>query len=398
MSVIIAGGGIGGLALALALDRVGVAAEIHEARTEHEPSAVGAFLNLAPNGINALRELDLADEVTARGHRSTGIDFFNRHGRRVGQLDATDQIADYGAQNVMIRRADLHDALLTAVRAIGLSVTFGHRVESVSETAAGITVAFANGQDAEGSVLIGCDGVHSPTRTHVVGPQPSPKYLGLVDIAGFSRAPLAGLESGPQCMVFGRRAFFAHYLTPDGQTWWFSNVPRPDRPTRTQLAAEPTDGWLADLRAIHRDDPPEIGVILAHSDPPVGAWPTTDLAFLPRWHTARVCLLGDAAHATSPSAGQGASLAIEDAVALANHIARSGLGQNAFGGFERERRPRVEWLIKSARRNGSRKIPGPIGGWIRDWLLPLFLRLGARDANNAYGYRAEPLRTTGRRG
>lgn len=391
--ILVAGGGIGGLALALALDRVGRPVEVYEARPRVELGAGGAFLNLAPNGVNALAELGLADDVAARGYASTGIEFLDHRGRRVGQLDATNQLARYAACNMMLRRADLHELLHDAVRDADVPFYAGHRVVSVREMDAGVHVSFTDGTRAQGAMLIGCDGVRSRVRTHVVGPRPTPRYLGLVDVAGFSTAALPGVVPGPQWMVFGRRAFFGYYVTPACEVWWFSNVPRRTEPARHELEVRPPEEWLTELRAAHRDDPPEVDAILAHSSPPVGAWPVTDLAFLPTWHTRRVCLLGDAAHATSPSAGQGASLAIEDAIVLAGHLAKGGTAEAAFAAFERERRPRVESLIRSARRNSTSKIPGPVGTWFRDQLLPLFLRLGARSAANAYGYRPAPLPT-----
>lgn len=192
-------------------------------------------------------------------------------------------------------------------------------------------------------------------------------------------------------MIFGRTAFFAYFITPGGETWWFSNLPRPQEPTRQELAATSPAEWLAEVSASHAGDPPVVSAILRSSLPPVGAWPMTDLASIPTWHTDRVCLLGDAAHATSPSAGQGASLAIEDAIVLGHHIAHSGPTATAFAAFEADRRDRVESLIQTARRNGSNKAPGPIGGLIRDLLLPVFLHRGKRETVRAYGYRAPEL-------
>jgi 2-polyprenyl-6-methoxyphenol hydroxylase-like FAD-dependent oxidoreductase len=109
---------------------------------------------------------------------------------------------------------------------------------------------------------------------------------------------------------------------------------------------------------------------------------------MPRWHSGRVCLIGDAAHATTPSAGQGASLALEDAMVLAQCIRDIDAPEHAFTAFERARRTRVEAIVKQSRRNGSGKaVSGPIGEWVRDRVLPFFLRLGTKAQERQYGYR-----------
>lgn len=322
--------------------------------------------------------------VAAAGFPSTGIDFFNRRGRRVGRLDATDEHARYSASNVMIRRAHLHDVLLEAVSATGLDVKWGHRLERLDEEPAAVRATFTNGTIMKGDVVVGCDGVNSVVRQHVAGAEHSPEYLGLVNIGGFSPSSPSGVRPGRQRMVFGQRAFFGSYVAATGETWWFSNVPRPAQPSRSGPADTTPQEWIDTLLRLHANDPPEVTEILTSSELPVGAWPVTDLASLPRWHTKRVCLLGDAAHATSPSAGQGAALAIEDSVILAHLIGIHADVHDAFEPFEQARRQRVETLVATGRRNSSHKVPGPIGGALRDLFLPVFLRLGMRATRQAH--------------
>lgn len=389
MDITIAGGGIGGLALALALDRVGLAARVLEAHEQQRPGRGGAFLNLAPNGMHVLA-VGLADEVAARGFPTTGIRFRNAHGRQVGFVDTSDQRARFGTDDVMVRRVDLHEVLLGAVERAGIDVRHDRAVDRVDEDADGVDVHLADGGRVHTALLLGADGVHSPTRAHVAGPDARPQHLGMLDLAGFSTHVPPGLAPGEQQMVFGRTAFFACVVTPDDGTWWFANVPiaRQGAPRRS------AEDWRDELLRLHRDDPAWIAPVLRDSEPPLGPWPMTDLPSLPRWHTERVCLLGDAAHATSPSAGQGASLAIEDAVELARSLADHSPGRRAFAAFEALRRPRVEPLVRTARRNSANKAPGPVGRVVRDLLLPVFLRLGARETTAAHGHRTAPLSRT----
>jgi FAD-dependent urate hydroxylase len=111
---------------------------------------------------------------------------------------------------------------------------------------------------------------------------------------------------------------------------------------------------------------------------------------MPRWHAGRVCLLGDAAHAMSPSAGQGASLALEDALVLAQCLRDLDAPAKAFAAFEKARRPRVDSIFRAAQRNGNGKaVGGAFSEWMRDRLLPFFLRLGASSQSKMYAYRLE---------
>ena len=119
--------------------------------------------------------------------------------------------------------------------------------------------------------------------------------------------------------------------------------------------------------------------------------PIHSIPHLPHWHRGRMLVLGDAAHAPSPSSGQGASLAIEDAVVLGSCLRDEPDIGAAFARFEQIRRPRVERIIRWAARVNSSKAAGPVGRVVRDAVLPFALRLGARSGahEQTYGHRVE---------
>lgn len=116
------------------------------------------------------------------------------------------------------------------------------------------------------------------------------------------------------------------------------DLPHREPPSQAELESYRDNRWRRRLLEVFVHDGGVVGAILAASDDPVGAWPIADLPTLRTWHTRNVCLLGDAAHASSPSAGQGASLALEDAVVLAALIRDHGATQRAFAAFEQQRR------------------------------------------------------------
>jgi FAD-dependent urate hydroxylase len=195
---------------------------------------------------------------------------------------------------------------------------------------------------------------------------------------------------GVNLMLFGRRAFFGVFVTPSGELWWFHNgAPGSSDLEALRERSEPARERER-LLELHREDPPWVSDVIRATPQLLGPWPIYELNAMPRWHAGRVCLLGDAAHAMSPSAGQGAALAMEDALVLAQCLRDIDAPAKAFAAFEKARRPRVDAIFRAARRNGSGKaVSGAFSEWLRDRMLPFFLRLGASGQSKMYAYRLE---------
>ena len=196
---------------------------------------------------------------------------------------------------------------------IGIPIRFGARLTGIT-TEPAVHATFADGHRASADILIGCDGIGSPTRTHIDAHAPNPRYSGLVGLGGFAR--VAGLSPTPatQHFVFGRR--LSCISGTRDTVYWFANITA-DEPSRGSLRDVSSAEWLDRLRDLHQDDPYPVPQIIDGHDGDLGAYPIYDLSGVPRWSRGRVVAVGDAVHATSPSAGQGASLALEDAQALA---------------------------------------------------------------------------------
>jgi 2-polyprenyl-6-methoxyphenol hydroxylase-like FAD-dependent oxidoreductase len=188
-------------------------------------------------------------------------------------------------------------------------------------------------------------------------------------------------------MVFGRRGFFGYAVRPSGETYWFSNVPERDEPKRSERSPSNAEYFRRRLHEVHVDDPAEVRRIVDALTDGVGVYPIADLSAIPNWHRGRVCILGDAAHAIGPHAGQGASLALEDAFVVARCLRDIPDRSSAFAEFERLRRPRVDPVVRFARQTAQRKAPsGWLGRKVRDLVLPVFLRKGAQAAQALYQY------------
>ncbi|GGS21350.1 FAD-dependent oxidoreductase [Actinokineospora fastidiosa] len=362
--ILVIGGGIAGPVTALALRQAGFDPVVHEAYDE-SADGVGAFLTLASNGLSALETLGLAEPVAAAGFVTPRMRL-SLGARELGwfPMSSTDPAVP---STVTITRAALYRVLREEVRRQGIPVEYGKRMTAAESDARGVTARFADGTTATGDLLIGADGLRSTVRTVIDPAAPAPRYVPLLNTGGYARGVRVPGEPGTAYMGFGRRAFFAYLPHPDGSVWWFANVPSRTEPTRADLAAI-TD-WRGRLREVYAgDDLPAQALIDATADI-VAPYPTYDFPTVPTWHRDRMIIVGDAAHATSPAAGQGASMAVEDAVTLARCLRSD--RPTAFAEYERLRRPRVEKVVRMGKRNGDAKAPGVFGRL----LLPLAIRM-----------------------
>ncbi|MFI6453561.1 FAD-dependent monooxygenase [Streptosporangium amethystogenes] len=361
---LIVGGGIAGPVTAMALRRAGIDSEVFEAY-DRGSDGVGAFLTLAVNGLEALRPLDLHDLVSDLGMDSSRMLMLNGRGR---------PLATTRQPSRTLKRADLYRALRDEAVRRGVRIHYGRRLTDASITETGVHAVFADGGAAEGDLLIGADGLHSRTRAIIDAGAPRARHVGLLNTGGFARGVEVPGEPGTSHFIFGRRCFFGYLIHPDGEVWWFANPPSPREPTPEELAAITPERWRTRLTELFVGDTGPMLDIIGATDHIVSGWNTYDFPTVPKWFNERMVILGDAAHATSPSSGQGASMAIEDAVVLAKCLRDVPGTRDAFAAFETARRERVERIVEQGRRNGSGKAQGAVGAFFRDLALPVIMR------------------------
>ena len=371
--VLIIGAGIAGPALALALQRAGIDSIVCEASDGPRDEA-GAFLNVAPNGLSVLRALGLGPRLDGLGFQNDRLVFHNETGRLLAEMPVGGITVKRGALSRMLR-----DAAVNA----GIRVEFGKSLSAVTTYRDGVVAHFTDGTTADGSSLVGADGIHSRTRYSCFASAPTPAYTGIINLGGIVHTALPSTGTAMH-MIFGRRSFFGYAVRPGGETYWFSNLGEKHEPAR---AAVVDSDYRDRLLSAHAGDPPEVMQILRAVSGDIGAWPDYDIPSLPEWHRGAVCLLGDAAHALGPHVGQGASLALEDAFVMAKCLRDIPEARRAFATFERIRRGRVEPVARQSRRTGRQKAPsGWLGRKIRDAILPVFLERSARAATALYRF------------
>jgi 2-polyprenyl-6-methoxyphenol hydroxylase-like FAD-dependent oxidoreductase len=381
MRPLVIGTGVAGTVAALALQKAGFEPTIFEAYEESAGLAHGVYLTVAVNGIDALRAVDAHDIVFAKGFPSPGIVFYAGSGKRLGQLPLGPQLPD-GLVTHTIRRADLYGGLADEVRRRGIPIHHGKRLVDAQRRAGGGVVArFADGSSAEGDVLVGADGVHSATRTIIDPANPRPRYTGLGNTGGFTRAAAVSdfdAPPGEYAMIWGRDCFFGYTVSPTGEVWWFANPPSRAEVSKGELRDLHGDRLRERLLRLLAPDRTPGAAIVRSGTGDIRLTNQYELPTVPTWHNGSMVVIGDAAHAVSPSSGQGASMAAEDAVVLARCLRDAADVPAALGRYESIRRERVERVVAWGASMNNTKKQGLVGRALRDLALPVILRRAAR--------------------
>ncbi|WP_026338523.1 FAD-dependent monooxygenase [Nocardiopsis sp. CNS-639] len=345
--VVIAGGGIGGLALALRVAQRGGTAVVLE--RDPQFTELGAGIQLAPNAFRALEEMGVAGPVRERAVHIDELCFMDAvGGARVAALPLKGAYRErFGQPYAVVHRTDLYQPLLDACRAAaGVRLVPGRRVIDYDQDAAGVSVRLATGTSVRGDVLVGADGIRSMVRRRLVGDGP-PKVSGhsiyrtlipMERVPGHLRWTSVKLWAGPRLHV-------VHYPVAGGE---FLNlaVTRDDG-ARHEVVGERVDAGL--VRSVVEDMCPTVRS-LVDLGTDWRTWVLCDRDPVSDWTDGRVALLGDAAHPMLQYAAQGAAMALEDAVVLGDLIkgdpADCAQRLQKYNALRRERAADAQWVSR----------------------------------------------------
>jgi 2-polyprenyl-6-methoxyphenol hydroxylase-like FAD-dependent oxidoreductase len=386
---LVVGGGIAGPVAAIALKRAGIESVVYEAHPSGAEPGAGAWLTVAVNGLDGLSTLGLHQAVMSRGFPTRSIRLRNASGSLLAEVPIGGRLAD-GTVTCTLKRADLYEIIAAEARSRGIGFVHGKKLCGADVGLRGRVVArFEGGSSETGDALIGADGIHSVTRRILDPEAPAPRYTGLWNVGGFTRAAGVDLEPGACDMYFGKRSFFGLTVSPTGEIWWFANPPNEHPLTRDRLLSTTADSWKAMLVELFADDETPAAEIVRSTTDPFVVTNQYDVPSVPRWRRGPMVLIGDAAHAAAPSSGQGVSMAIEDGIELARCLRDVPDIPAAFAAYERLRRERVERVVAHGARMSGFKTAGPIARRLRDLVLPWALRYLAKsgDSSMAWLYR-----------
>ncbi|MEE8307943.1 MAG: FAD-dependent monooxygenase [Gammaproteobacteria bacterium] len=315
-SIAIAGAGIGGLTVAVALKRVGLTATVYEQAPEL--GEVGAGLTITPNATRVLDGLGLEAAMAAMADATAHVGALDsKTGERVEYTPrgAEVYLKAYGAVTRHVHRADLHDVLMDALQPHANQIHTDHQLQTVEQTTNGIELGFANGNTAHCDVLIGCDGIKSAVRDALFPTEP-PQFTGYVAwraVVDRDRAPRVNLDPHFASYVADGK-MFARYPLRHGKVINCVAMARRDSAgEESWTARDDVENVLQEFAGWHQD---VIDIIKAIPADGCFRWSLHTRKALDSWINGRVTLLGDAAHPMTPFLGMGAAMAIEDATVL----------------------------------------------------------------------------------
>jgi 2-polyprenyl-6-methoxyphenol hydroxylase-like FAD-dependent oxidoreductase len=344
--ILVVGAGLAGLALARALGRAGFVPELIEREAGWEAAGTGMYL--PANGVRALGALGLEEAVAARAAPITHQRLLDHHGRLLAEIDLGGLWGDVGAC-LALHRAELHQVLRE-----GVTVRMGRTIASLEHLDGPVQVTFDDGHQASYDLVVGADGLRSTVRRLAVDPQP-PVPVGQHSWRFVTACP-------PQLttwtVLLGPRSSFLTIPIGGGRVYCYAD-----------LTTDPT-GDPAGLGERFAGFAAPVPQLLERLPPPerIHVAPIEQVA-AERWGRGAVVLVGDAAHGMSPNMAQGAALAFEDALVLAERLGEAGSVTEALAGFVARRHPRAGWVrAQTHRRDKTRNLP-PL---VRDPVLRAF--------------------------
>ncbi|HEY0744166.1 MAG TPA: FAD-dependent monooxygenase [Chryseosolibacter sp.] len=335
----IVGGGIGGLTLGIALQRKGFNVTIYEGAPSLKP--LGAGLTLAGNAVKALIHIGIADPILQAGKILQAISIKDEKGNILTQTNAEQLSRKFGVINSFsIHRGDLQSILVNELKSDSLIA--GKRLLDFNQTSSVVTLYFEDGTSATADYMIACDGIHSVVRKKLL-PQSKTRYSGYTCWRAIIDDIPSTVNLEETSETWGKGSRFGIVPLANNKLYWFACI-----------NAQQNDPLLREYKI------PDLVSEFSNYDSPVAdilkqtkneqlIWgDIIDLKPIKKFAFGRIVLAGDAAHATTPNMGQGACMAIEDAVVLTNCIEEYSTVEEAFLRFEEKRIERTTKIVNDS--------------------------------------------------
>jgi 6-hydroxynicotinate 3-monooxygenase len=348
LTVAIVGAGMGGLATAAALRRVGIDVTVYEQAAQF--ARLGAGIQIGCNAMKVLRGLGL--ESRLRGQSFYPRSWNNRDWQtgevKFDMIFGETAEQKFGAPYLLAHRGDLHAALASAVP--NERIKLSHKLVGLDETGCGVRLSFANGAVAAADAVVGADGVHSVVRDLLFGVSPV-NFTGRIAYRTTFPATLLRGERIDDCTKWWGedRHIVIYYVKPDrSEIYFVTSQPEPD----FRIESWSAKGDVRELRIAFAGFDRQVETVLA-ACPDVHKWAIVDRDSLEHWADRNVTLLGDACHPMTPYMAQGAAMAIEDAAVLSRCLEGVGRDEvaNAFRRFEASRKDRTVRVQQTSRAN-----------------------------------------------
>lgn len=337
LNVLIVGGGIGGLSAAIALRRKGHSVQV----IEKDPawSVYGVGIIQQSNVVRAMDQLGVLDAFLDAACGFDAVEIYIPDGTRVARIP-TPTLVEGRPSNVGIGRRALQQVLGDSAKALGVEIRLGLTVETLEQDEASVSVGFSDGTEGRYDVVVGADGVYSQIRGMVLPDAEIPSFTGQsVWRYNFPRAE--GLDA---LHVYNGPTGVGLVPMSTDTMYMYATTPEPDNPRY------PVAGLAARMRAKLAATAPAIRQLAEDitDDEGVVYRPLEGMMIHGPWHSGRVVLLGDAVHATTPHLGQGAGMAVEDALVLAEELSAHDRPESAFTAYRTRRYERCRYIVEAS--------------------------------------------------
>ncbi|MGW8204956.1 FAD-dependent oxidoreductase (plasmid) [Sphingomonas bisphenolicum] len=336
-NILIIGGGIGGLTSAIALRGKGFDVTVIE--RDPDWSVYGVGIIQQSNVLRAMAHLNLLDEYVAAGAGFDTVEIFAPDGTKVARVPSPRLVEGYPA-NLGVGRPALHKVLGDRTIASGATVRLGVTATSIDDQGDRVVVQFSDGTQDSFDLVVGADGVYSQTRTLLFPDAPSPHYTG----QAVWRYNLPRTEGMDSLQAYNGPTGVGLVPISPSLMYMFVTTAEPDNPRY------PREGLAAAMRAKIARCSPAIQALGDHitDDDGVVYRPLEAFMLDGPWHKGRVVLLGDAVHATTPHLGQGAGMAIEDSIVLAEELTSHADLDGALTAYRDRRHDRCRYIVEKS--------------------------------------------------
>jgi 2-polyprenyl-6-methoxyphenol hydroxylase-like FAD-dependent oxidoreductase len=339
----IVGGGIGGLTLAIAMQQKGLDVVVFESAPNIKP--LGAGIVLAGNAIKAFAEIGIHEQVLKTGKQIKLLRIKNKRGNTLSELNAEKISTKYGINNFAIHRADLHQILLKGLKEGTLILN--KSCVDIEQDNKSVTVKFSDNTTAIFDYVIGCDGIHSAIRKKIF-PNTETRFAGYTCFRAVINELPKNFNVTESTETWGARGRFGIVPLNTDHIYWFACINTTfNNPVMRTMTPDDLLKYFSDFHY-------PVSEVLKLTKPEQVIWSDIiDLKPLNKFTSGRIALLGDAAHATTPNMGQGACMAIEDAVILTNCLVKEKTIEDAFSQYELKRIPRTKYIVNNSWRIGK---------------------------------------------
>jgi 2-polyprenyl-6-methoxyphenol hydroxylase-like FAD-dependent oxidoreductase len=345
-SVLVIGGGIGGLTAAIALSRKGYSVEIIEKDPSWTVYGVGIIQQF--NVVRAMSQIGMLDAYLEEAYGFDFTQMFAPNGHKVAEFPTPRLAGEQFPSNVGIRRTDLQQVLAKGARDLGVTVRLGLTAEALADDGKGVDVTFSDGATGRYDIVVGADGVFSRTRTQLFPDAPKPRYTGQwvwrYNFPQPDDVKCIQIYTGPKgagLVPLGKGQMYMFLLSEEAPDFRL-----------------PKEGAAAIMRERMKGTPPQISALTDQVtvDADVVGRPLETVLVEGDWHKGRVVLIGDAVHACTPHLAQGAGLAIEDGLVLAEELEKADNAKTAFKAYRERRFERAKFIVVNSVRMGDSQM------------------------------------------